>query len=269
MTRCGETNMGTDDSSSIDIATDRDSDSDVECGGGGGAADLARFRSVVVAGGGGGRRLNSFSARSSGGMTMMTAEDDVDDRPTLRRLASLDYYAGTPARRSVSVGLGAVRMGAAAGSLTNGSKSSSSSFGRKLVHLDSTTAAARLGKPKRRSSDHMLGRSDDEAEADDGVGGRPTAAAADDDSAHHERERLYRSRKPSKRSRHAVSEDPTASRATVDAKPELEVEPVQPAEAPPAATAVAVGQPGKQTERDEECARLLLGLGMLGGVVAA
>jgi hypothetical protein len=196
-------------------------------------------------------------------MTMMTAEDDVDDRPTLRRLASLDYYAGTPARRSVSVGLGAVRMGAAAGSSTNGSKSSSS-FGRKLVHLDSTTA--RLGKPKRRSSDHMLGRSDDETEADDGARGRPAADDADD--AHH---RLYRSRKPSKRSRHAVSEDPTASRVTVDTKPELEVEAVRPAETPAGAVAVAVAvaQPGKQTERDEECARLLLGLGMIGGVVGA
>ncbi len=54
---------------------------------------------------GGSRRLNSFSARSN-------VTDEDDDRPTLRRLASLDYYAGTPARRSVSVGLGAVRMGA-------------------------------------------------------------------------------------------------------------------------------------------------------------
>jgi hypothetical protein len=112
----------------------------------------------------------------------------------------------------------------------------------------------------------MLGRSDDETEADDGARGRPAADDADD--AHH---RLYRSRKPSKRSRHAVSEDPTASRVTVDTKPELEVEAVRPAETPAGAVAVAVAvaQPGKQTERDEECARLLLGLGMIGGVVGA
>lgn len=169
-----------DDSSSPGVASDRDEESD------GDRVAIAR------------RRVSSFGTAKSQSQALV--DEDMDDRPTLRRLASLDYYAGTPARRSMSVGLGAMRMGAGPVPAPLFTQDA-----RKLavpVPIEPTSL-------KRRASEHDV-----------------------------------------------VSPQPRKARRSV---PDL-----LSGDTEREARRLPALEPSSRTERDEECARLLLGLGMFG-----
>lgn len=165
------------------------------------------------------------------------AEDDDDsageggrpDKPTLRRLASLDYYAGTPAKRSGSLGAEVRRLGTL----------------QQRLYISKPSQALMMEEPAsvsdedREDSRHALApRQQSSAWAS-----RPNLSRSASTSSSHSA-RSQQLPTPS-----FVSETADASRLMPDLRD---------------GGKEGLGKIRPNEERDEECARLLLGLGMFG-----
>lgn len=163
---------------------------------------------------------------------------DRPDKPTLRRLASLDYYAGTPAKRSGSLGAEVRRLG----TLQQRLYISKPSQAAGAMMMDEPTSMSDEEEREQQSS---------------GWAARPNLSRSASTSSSRSARSLQQ--------QHLLTPAIEATTTTTAMKDASRLMPdVRDGSGKKDAVGASAGKLRPNEERDEECARLLLGLGMFG-----